>query len=144
MTPLRKTNELVDPPLLRAKESRSETFYHVDPPITNSISLPFLNERHSMKAGVLSLRPRLIDIQIHKPIMNGQKSATSPSCPRMRPRGDWNEILEPPATKRAAWTGLNLDQNFELISDSDSSRSFSNGDRCGPMRRRNSNQALAA
>jgi hypothetical protein len=102
-----------------------------------------------MKAGVLSLRPRLINIQIHKPIMNGQKSGSmnkdeSPSCPRMRRRGDWNEILEPPATKRAAWTGLNLDQNFELISDSDSSRSFSNGDRCGPMRRRNSNQALAA
>lgn len=141
-------NEIVDPPQPRANESRFVTFSHADLTM-NSISLPFLNEEHCTTQRVMPLRPRLMYIQPLQQITNGLKScsmnqALSPLCPRVRPRGDWNEIVEPPMTKRTSCIRLNIEENFDFIPDSDSTLILSNVNRCCPMSRRNSDQALAA
>lgn len=142
-------NEIVDPPQHRAKESRFVTFSHADDLPMSSISLPFLNESHCTTQRVMPLCPRLMYSQPLQPITNCQNSCSmnqelSPLCPRVRPRGDWNELVEPPTMKRTSCIRLNLEENFDLITDSDSTVILSNVERCGPMRRRNSDQALAA
>ena len=148
-TPNRKMNALVDPPLLRAQKSRIATFSNVGLPM-DSVSLPFLTETQSMEGRAIPLRPRLMNIQSRRLVINNLKSDSinqnaSPSCPRIRPRSDRNEILEPPTAKRTVRVSLKLDENFEFISDPDSTGILSNDDRSfGSMRRRNSDQALAA
>lgn len=148
-TPNRKMNVLVDPPLLRAEKSRIATFSNVGLPM-DSVSLPFLTETHSKESRVIPLRPRLMNIQSRGLVINGLKSGSinrnaSPSCPKTRHRSDRSEILEPPTAKRIASVSLKLEENFEFISDPDSTELYSNDDRSfGSMRRRNSDQALAA